>query len=157
RLEAIEVRHLHVHHDDARPQRLRHLDRVAAVRRLADDLEPGIRGEQRDEQLARGRGVFGDQDADLHSSWPTISSSLLWSKEFFTRYASAPTSSPRALSASLASAVSRITGKSRNRFDDRIASVSANPSIRGISMSDTTRSAPDRWSSCHASAPSTAV
>ena len=58
--------------------------------------------------------------------------------------------------ASLAIVVSNTTGRCLKRSDARIVSVSVKPSTRGISTSESTRSAPDSRRTCQASTPSTA-
>src|SRR5436190_9724380 len=62
--EAIEHRHAHVHQDEIRAQPLRELDRLAAVARLADDLDPVVGGEDRLERLGKEPMVVGYQHAE---------------------------------------------------------------------------------------------
>ena len=64
RLEAVELGHADVHQDDVGPQRAHLVDRLAAVRGLADDLDVGLGVEDHAEAGAHERLVVDEQDAD---------------------------------------------------------------------------------------------
>src|SRR5581483_6159273 len=64
RLEAVEVRHPDVHQHDVGAQRPDLVDRLTAVRRLADDLDLGLGVEDHPEPGAYERLVVDEQDAD---------------------------------------------------------------------------------------------
>ena len=61
RLEPVEAGHLDVHQHDVGPSQAREIDRVAAVDRLADDLQVGLRLEDRAESRTHERLIVGDQ------------------------------------------------------------------------------------------------
>ena len=63
-LEAVEHRHAHIHQDEVRAELPRELDRLAAVARLADDLDPLVCREDRLERLGEQPVVVGDEDAE---------------------------------------------------------------------------------------------
>ena len=67
RLDAVDVGHADVHQDDVRPQAPRLRDRLAPVRRLADDLDVLLGLEDHAEAGADERLVVGDQDAQAHA------------------------------------------------------------------------------------------
>jgi hypothetical protein len=62
RLDAVHERHLDVDDDGVRLQRVRELDALAAVARLAHDLEARIGGERRGKRDAEGLVVLGDEN-----------------------------------------------------------------------------------------------
>jgi hypothetical protein len=68
RLDAVHLGHADVHQDDVRGQFTHPLDRVAAVHRLADDLDVRHRAQQDREALAHHHLVVRDQHADRHAS-----------------------------------------------------------------------------------------
>ena len=79
------------------------------------------------------------------------------SNPLLTTYASAPTDTPCFWSSGESSEVTRTTGRRVSRSSARIFSVRVKPFIRGISMSETTRSNGSCFKSANASIPSVAV
>ena len=63
-LDAVQLRHLDVHHDDVGLQLLRQRDRLRAVDGLTHDLDQVIRSEQGAQAAPEDRVVVGDQRAD---------------------------------------------------------------------------------------------
>ena len=63
-LDAVAARHAQVHQHDVRPQPVGERERLVAVGRRADDLDPGEQPEQGGESFADDALVVGDQDAD---------------------------------------------------------------------------------------------
>ena len=66
RLEPVELGHADVHQDDGRVEAGRLVDRLEPVRRLGDDLDVLLPGEQQAKAGAHHRLVVGDEDADAH-------------------------------------------------------------------------------------------
>ena len=64
RPDAVEPRHLEVHQHDVRREPRRLGDRLDAVARLADDLDPLLQAEERAEPLADDLVVVDDEHAD---------------------------------------------------------------------------------------------
>ncbi len=64
RLDAVELRHLDVHHDDIRLRLPDHVQRLAAVGGRADDLDAVERAEQCGEAVADDLVVVDDDDTD---------------------------------------------------------------------------------------------
>ena len=64
RREAVEPWHDEVEHDHVRVEKRGHLDRLAPVRCLADDLDAFLELEEGAQPFADDRVVVGDQDAD---------------------------------------------------------------------------------------------
>src|SRR5205823_12976510 len=62
--EAVEDRHAHVHEDYVGAEGARELDRLPAVARLTDDLDPVVGGEDRLERLCEQPMVVCDEDAE---------------------------------------------------------------------------------------------
>src|SRR6266540_550131 len=163
RLVPVQPRHVDVHQHYVRPQALREASGLLAVAGGANDVDVRVLTEHLDQQLPCDRGIFCDDDAghvaldsDRDRSLETISSRLDWSKLDLTMYASAPTSTPRALDSCESSPVTSTTGSSASSRSPRMRSVSVKPSRPGMSISKTARSKlPDR-SVCNASKPSTA-
>ena len=62
-LEAVELGHREVEHDDVRRQLARERQRLGAVGRLADELEVRVRGDRAPQQPADQLVVVGQQDA----------------------------------------------------------------------------------------------
>jgi hypothetical protein len=62
RLDAVDLRHLDVHHDRVRLQLLDERDGLAAVPRLADDLEPPVGAQQLLERRREIGVVLGQND-----------------------------------------------------------------------------------------------
>ena len=74
-LDAVQLRHGHVHHHDVGLQLLGQFDGFAAVARFAHDLHVGLRAQDHLEALAHHGVVVSQQDADLfHSSAGTRTS-----------------------------------------------------------------------------------
>ncbi len=65
RLDAVEHRHLDVHHDRVRLEALGQANGVASVARAADELEPPVGAEDRFERVEEVFVVFGDEDPVL--------------------------------------------------------------------------------------------
>src|SRR5436853_624110 len=68
RHEAVDAEREHVG-----PETLAELDRLLAVFRLADHLEPGIGREHLDEALAHGERVLDHENADPRHGYPASS------------------------------------------------------------------------------------
>ena len=66
RLDAVEHRHAHVHHDDVGPQPAGQVDRGTPVAALADHLEVGLGVDDRREAGADQGLVVADEHADGH-------------------------------------------------------------------------------------------
>ena len=62
--EAVGARHAQVHEHDVGPELAREPDRLLAVARAADDLDPAVEREDRLERLGEEQMVVDDQDAD---------------------------------------------------------------------------------------------
>ena len=67
RLDPVHHRHAHVHEHDIRCELECERDRLAAIGRLTDDLEPGHRGEDHPEAGSHELLVVCDEDADHRS------------------------------------------------------------------------------------------
>ena len=70
RLQPVELRHADVHQHDRRIEAGSLVDRLEAVRRLGDDLDVVLVGEQHAEAGPHHRLVVGDEDADRHRPSP---------------------------------------------------------------------------------------
>ena len=68
RLDAVELRHAHVHQHDVRREPLPFGDRLEPVRGFADDLDVLLRFEDHAEARAHECLVVDDQDAQAHSA-----------------------------------------------------------------------------------------
>src|SRR5579883_2913609 len=64
RLHAIHARHFKIESDHIRPQFLDFLQREGAVHRRAHDLDQGVPGENRRNQLPHESGIIDNEDAD---------------------------------------------------------------------------------------------
>ena len=64
RLDAVEVRHHQIHDHDVRPELLGTLDGLAAVGRLADDLDVVVQLEEIAHPATDHRVVVDEEDAD---------------------------------------------------------------------------------------------
>ncbi len=64
-LDAVELRHGHVHHHHVGLQALGEFDGVPAIGGFSDDLHVGLRGQDGSKSLADDRVIIRQQDADL--------------------------------------------------------------------------------------------
>lgn len=60
RLDAVDARHVQVHHDDVGSESAHGVERFLAACGLADDLDAGQRAERVDESLAEDRVLVDD-------------------------------------------------------------------------------------------------
>ena len=70
RLDAVQLGHRDVHHDDVGPEEARLRDGVAPVGGLADDLEVRLLAEEGPEPLADDPVVVHQEDGRAHSPCP---------------------------------------------------------------------------------------
>ena len=75
--EPAHDRQHHVHRDHVGPALLAQLDGALAVLGLADHLDVRIGGEDLDQPLAHGRGIFDDEDARLRHVLTAISGLII--------------------------------------------------------------------------------
>ena len=73
RLDAVQLRHGDVHHDDVGPEETRLSDGVASVGGLADDFEVLLLAEEGPEPLADDPVVVHQEDGRAHSPCPLAS------------------------------------------------------------------------------------